>query len=110
MLKGLGNFANLQGIIRQAMDVKGKIEELKETLGNERIEAAAGGGMVSVVMTGKFEIDSIKIDPEIINKDDPEVLETLVTAAVNDAVRKTQEVVKSRIAELTGGIDVPGLT
>jgi len=110
VLKGLGNFANLQGIIRQAMDVKGKIEELKETLGNERIEAAAGGGMVSVVMTGKFEIDSIKIDPEIINKDDPEVLETLVTAAVNDAVRKTQEVVKSRIAELTGGIDVPGLT
>ena len=110
MLKGLGNLGNLQGLIRQAMDVKGKIEELKESLGNERIEAASGGGMVTVVMTGKFEIDSIKIDPEIINKDDPEVLETLVTAAVNDAVRKTQELVKSKMTEMTGGIDVPGLT
>lgn len=110
MLKGLGNLGNLQGLIKQAMAVKGKIEELKDSLGNERIEAAAGGGMVTVVMTGKFEIDSIKIDPEIIDKDDPEVLETLVTAAVNDAVRKTQELVKSKMTELTGGVDVPGLT
>jgi len=110
VLKGLGNLGNLQGLIKQAMDVKGKIEELKDALGDERIEAAAGGGMVTVVMTGKFEIASIKIDPEIINKDDPEVLETLVAAAVNEAVRKTQELVKSKMTELTGGVDVPGLT
>ena len=110
MLKGLGNLGNLQGILKQALDVKNKIEELKDRLADERIEADTGGGMVRVVMTGKFEIVSIKIDPEIINKEDPEMLETLVRAAVNEAVRKTQEVVKSKMTELTGGVEVPGLT
>jgi hypothetical protein len=110
VLKGLGNLGNLQGILKQALDVKNKIEELKDRLADERIEADTGGGMVRVVMTGKFEIVSIKIDPEIINKEDPEMLETLVRAAVNEAVRKTQELVKSKMTELTGGVEVPGLT
>ena len=106
VLKGLGN---LQGILRQAMDVKSRLESMKDTLGNERVEAAAGGGMVKVVMTGKFEVESLKIDPEIINKDDPEVLETLIVAALNEAVRKTQDLVKEKMTELTGGLDLPGL-
>jgi len=110
VLKGLGNLGNLQGILKQALDVKNKIEELKDRLADERIEADTGGGMVRVVMTGKFEIVSIKIDPEIINKEDPEMLETLVRAAVNEAVRKTHELVKSKLTELTGGVEVPGLT
>ena len=107
MLKGLGN---LQGILRQALDVKNKIEELKDKLAAERVEAFSGGGMVKVVMTGKFEIESLKIDPEIINKDEPQVLETLVCAAINEAVRRTQELVKNKMAELTGGLDVPGIS
>ncbi len=105
--KGMGN---ISGLLKQAMDVKGKIEELKESLANETIEASAGGGMVNVVMTGKFEIVSLQIDPDVIDKDDPEMLETLVRAAVNEAVRKTQELVKSRMTEITGGIDIPGIT
>ncbi len=107
MLKGLGN---LQGILRQALDVKNKIDALKDVLANERVEASSGGGMVKVVMTGKFEIESLKIDPEIINKDEPEMLETLVSAAINEAVRRTQDLVKTKMAELTGGMDIPGLT
>ena len=107
MLKGLGN---LQGILRQALDVKNKLDELKDVLANERVEASSGGGMVKVVMTGKFEIESLKIDPEIINKDEPEMLETLVSAAINEAVRRTQDLVKTKMAELTGGMDIPGLT
>ena len=107
MLKGLGN---LQGILRQALDVKNKIDALKDVLANERVEASSGGGMVKVVMTGKFEIESLKIDPEIINKDEPEMLETLVSAAINEAVRRTQDLVKAKMAELTGGMDIPGLT
>ena len=110
MLKGLGNLANLQGILKQAMEVKGKMDELKEQLGDEQVEASTGGGMVTVVMTGKFEVVSLKIDPEIIDKDDPEMMETLVRAAVNEAIRNVQEVVKAKMKELTGGIDVPGLT
>lgn len=110
MFKGLGNLGNLQGVIKQAMEVKGKIEELKDSLGEERIEAASGGGMVAVVMSGKFELISIKIDPEVITKDDPEMLETLILAAINEGVRKAQELVKSKMTELTGGVNIPGLT
>jgi len=110
VLRGLGNLGNLQGILKQALDVKNRIEELKDSLGNERIEATSGGGMVCVVMTGKFELASIKIDPEIISKDDPEMMETLIRAAVNEGVRKTQELVKTKMTEMTGGMDLPGLT
>jgi DNA-binding YbaB/EbfC family protein len=92
------------------MDVKGKIEQLKEQLQDERVETSAGGGMVNVVMTGRFEVESIKIDPEIINREDPEVLETMVKAAVNDATRRVQEMVKAKMKELTGGIDIPGIS
>jgi len=109
VLKGLRDRGNLQGILKQAMDVKGKIEELKEKLADEQIEAAAGGGMVKVVMTGKFELISLKIDPEVVNRDDVEMLETLVRAAVNDAVRKVQELVKGKMRDLTGGMDIPGI-
>jgi hypothetical protein len=84
---------------------------MKETLGDERIEASAGGGMVSVTMNGKFEVVAVKIDPEVINKDDAEMLETLVRAAANDAVRKVQELVKAKMTELApGGLEIPGLT
>ncbi len=110
MLKGLGNLGNLGGMLKQAMEVKEKVEKIKETLGDERIEAAAGGGMVSVVLNGRFELESIKIDPEIIDKEDPEMLETLIRAAINDGVRRAQELVKEKMTEVTGGINLPGLT
>lgn len=109
MFKGLGNLGNLSGILKQALDIKSKIEGMQESLANERIEASSGGGMVTVVMNGKFEIESLKIEPEIINRDDPGMLETLILAAVNEGVRKTQELVRARMAEATGGLDLPGL-
>ncbi len=107
MFEGIGN---ISGLLKQAMNVKGKIEELKESLGNESIDASAGGGMVTVVMNGRFEVLSLQIDPEVIDKDDPEMLETLVRAAINEATRKTQDLVKERMTEITGGIEIPGLT
>ncbi len=105
--KGLGD---LGGMMKHALTLKTSLDELKETLGNERIEASSGGGMVTVVMTGKQEIISLKIDPEIIDSEDAEMLETLVQAAVNEAIRKVQEFVKTRMTDLTGGIDIPGIT
>jgi len=105
--KGLGD---LSGMLKQAMQAKQRIEELRESLGNERVEAGAGGGMVNVLMNGKFEVLEIKIDPEVITPDDPEMLETLITAAINEAVRKTQDLVRSKMTELTGGFDIPGIT
>lgn len=100
----------MAGMMKQAMQMKAKMEELKETLGDETVEASAGGGMVTIVMNGKFEVMSVQIDPEVIDKDDPETLETLVQAAINDGVQRAQEMIKARMTELTGGIDIPGLT
>lgn len=110
MFKGLGQLGNLHNMLQQARQMKEQIEVLKEKLGDERVEATAGGGMVTVTMNGKFEVVAVKIDPEVINKDDAEMLETLVRAATNDAVRKVQELVKAKMTELTGGLEIPGLT
>ena len=108
--KGLKNLGNLGSMMKSAMELKGKMEELKEALAEERIEAASGGGMVEVVVNGKMELLSLKIDPEIIDKEDPETLETLVRAAINEGVRKAHERVKEKMTELAGGVDIPGLT
>ena len=66
--------------------------------------------MVTVVLNGRLDVISVKIDPEIINPEEPEMLETLVAAAMNEANRKAQAMVKEKMTELTGGIDIPGLT
>ena len=102
--KGLGGLGNMGNLLKQAMDLRQNMEQLKEALANERVEASAGGGMVTVVINGKMEVQSIKIDPEIINRDDPEMLETLIAAAVNEGNRKAQDLVKEKMTELTGGI------
>ena len=110
MFGKLGNLGDMAGMLKTAMEMKGRIEEVKESLGNERVEAQAGGGMVTIVMNGRFEPVTISIDPEIINPDDREQLETLVLAAMNEATRRAQDVVKAKMTEITGGINIPGLT
>ena len=110
MLKGLGDLGKMGGVLKQAMEMKQNIEALKESLGNEQVEASAGGGMVSVVMSGKMEVLELKIDPEVVSKDDVEMLETLVRAAVNEAAEKTRQLVKDKMGEIAGGLDIPGLT
>lgn len=108
-LGGLGDIGKMGNILKQAMQVKNHIEELKEQLGEERIEASAGGGMVTVVMSGKLDIISIKLDPEIVDPNDTEMLETLIRAAVNEAAGKARQMVKEKMTEITGGLDIPGL-
>ena len=106
----MGNpFGNMAGMMKQAMQMKSKMEALKEELANEMVEASAGGGMVTIVMNGKLEVLSVSIDPEVIDKADPETLESLVQAAFNDGVQRTQQMIKAKMTELTGGIDIPGL-
>lgn len=110
VLKGLSDLGKMGGMLKQAMEMKGRMEELKEQLADERIEAESGGGMVRIVMNGKMELISIKIEPDIINADEAEVLETLVQAAINEGSRKAQEMVKAKMTEMAGGLDIPGLT
>lgn len=110
MLKGLGDLGKMGAMMKQAMEMKGKMEEIKEQLGDERIEASAGGGMVTVEISGKLEVLSVKIDPEVINKDEPEILETLIQAGINEAILKSQTMMKEKMSELTQGMNIPGLT
>lgn len=110
MLKGLGNLGDMGGMLKKAMELKQNMEALKEQLGQEQVEATVGGGMVTVVVSGKMELLSIRIDPEIIDREDPETLETMVQAAVNEGIRKSQQMVKEKMQELTGGMNIPGIT
>ena len=85
-------------------------ERMQQEIAALAIEATAGGGMVKVVMNGEKHLQSLTIDPEAVNKDDVEMLQDLITAAVNEAARKVDEAVKEKVGGLTGGLKIPGLT
>ncbi len=102
---------NMQQIMRQAQKMQKKMEELQEQAANEVVEVTSGGGMVKVKMNGKQELLSIELEKEIINPEDPEMLQDLIAAAVNEAVKKTQALMQERMSELTGGmgLNLPGM-
>lgn len=103
MAKGLGD------MMKQMQAVQAKMEKMQEKLAEERIEATSGGGMVKVVANGKQEILEIKIDPEVVNSDDVEMLEELILAAVNQAKEKAGELQMDGLSGLTGGLKIPGM-
>lgn len=97
-------------------DIMGKVQELqqnmkemKEQLAKEIIESSSGGGMVTIKMNGKFEVVELKIDKNAVDVEDLEMLEDLVKAAVNSAVTKAAEIAKEKMAQATGGLNVPGI-
>ena len=102
-MKGFGN------IMKEAEKLQRQMAAMQEEIGKREVEATAGGGMVTVKANGKQEILSIKIDPEVIVKDDAQMLEDLVLAAVNEALRKSRELVQQELGKLTGGLKIPGL-
>ncbi len=97
-------------MMRQAQQLQKRMEELQTELESATVEATAGGGVVSVVVTGKMTIESITIDPEVVSADDVDILEDLVTAAVNEGLARAQDMANSKMSELTGGLNIPGLT
>ena len=103
MTKGLGN------ILKQAQEMNSKISRLQEEMAGKTVEASSGGGMVNIVMNGKQEVLSIRIDPEVVNREDMEMLQDLMVAAVNEAIRKSQEMMNEEMKRITGGLSIPGL-
>ncbi|UCB51384.1 MAG: YbaB/EbfC family nucleoid-associated protein [Deltaproteobacteria bacterium] len=100
-------------LLKQAQQFQTKIAKLQEELEDRTVEASAGGGMVTVVVSGRQEIVSIRIEPEVINSDDQEMLQDLILAAVNDALGKAKEMVNEEMGKLTRGLNlpnIPGLT
>jgi DNA-binding YbaB/EbfC family protein len=95
--------------MKQAKKMQEKIGQLQQELEKKTIEAQAGGGMVRVVVNGKFEIISLKIEKEVVNPEDVEMLQDLIVAAVNEGVRKAQEMTSQEMAKITGGLSIPGM-
>jgi DNA-binding YbaB/EbfC family protein len=96
-------------MMREAQKLQQQMEAMQASLGEKKVDATAGGGMVTVVANGKQELVSIKIDKEVINPDDQQMLEDLVIAACNEALRKSREMVQAEMGKLTAGLKIPGL-
>ena len=97
---------NIQQMMKQAQQMQ---DRLQKQMAEMKVEATAGGGMVTVVMNGAKQIQSLKIDPEAVSKDDVEMLQDLIVAAVNDAHRKADEELQKSMGGLMGGLKIPGL-
>ncbi len=103
-MKGFGN------MLKEAQKLQAQLEALREEVAKRKVEATAGGGMVTVEANGSQEIVSIKIDREVINPEDAQMLEDLVLAACNEALRKSREMLQAEMGKITGGLKIPGLT
>ena len=96
---------NIQQMMKQAQQMQ---DRLQKQMNDLRVEATAGGGMVTVVMNGAKQIQSLKIDPEAVSKDDVEMLQDLILAAINDAQRKADEELNKSMGGMMGGMKIPG--
>lgn len=100
---------NMQQIMRQAQKMQKKMEEAQEEVANQIVEASAGGGMVSVKVNGKQELLEISIEKDVVNPDDVEMLQDLIVAAVNEGMKKAQQVMQDKLQGITGGLNIPGM-
>lgn len=99
-------FGNPQKLMKQVQQMQERMQQEIQAL---RVEASSGGGVVKVVMTGEKLVLTLSIDPEVVNRDDVEMLQDLVLAAVNDAAHKVDEAIKEKVGGLAGGLKLPGM-
>ncbi len=102
-MKGMGD------IMKQAQQMQKKMLQVQEELAHRTVEATVGGGMVTVTVNGKNEVLQVKVEPQVVDPDDVEMLEDLIVAGVNEALRKAQEMASDEMGKLTGGLKIPGL-
>jgi DNA-binding YbaB/EbfC family protein len=100
----------LKNMMRQAQNMQKKIAEVQERIGEEEFEASTGGGVVTVTVNGNQEMLDISIDPEVMDPDDVEMLEEMVVGATNQALEKAAEKMNQEVEDITGGMNIPGLT
>jgi len=103
MYKGMGN------ILKQAKAMQERMADIQKELANKTVEFSSGGGMVHVTVNGKQEVISIKIEPSVINPHDAEMLQDLIAAAVNGAIKRSQEIMTEEMGKVTAGLNIPGL-
>ncbi|MCF6180340.1 MAG: YbaB/EbfC family nucleoid-associated protein [Geopsychrobacter sp.] len=103
MAKGIGN------IMKQAQQMQQRIARVQQELEQREVEAAAGGGMVTAVVSGKMQLISLNIEKDVVDPEDVEMLQDLISAAVNEALKKSQEMMQQEMGKVTGGMNLPGL-
>lgn len=103
MSKGLGN------IMKQAQMMQQKMARMQQELESREVEASAGGGMVTAIVNGKQRLVSLKIEKSVVDPEDVEMLQDLIAAAVNEAVKKSQDMMQEEMSKITGGFNIPGL-
>jgi nucleoid-associated protein EbfC len=109
MMEDLMSNKMIADMMRQAQKLQAEMQKKQEEAKNMTVEASAGGGMVTVVASGASEIVSIKIEKDVVNPDDVEMLQDLILAASNEALRRAQQAVSEEMSKLTAGLNIPGL-
>ncbi|KXH86709.1 YbaB/EbfC family nucleoid-associated protein [Sporosarcina sp. HYO08] len=105
-MRGMGN---MQGMMKQMQKMQKKMAQAQEELGEKRLEGAAGGGMVKVVVSGHKEVLEVTIDPDVVDPEDVEMLQDLVVIATNEAMAKAEELTNSTMGQFTKGLNLPGM-
>jgi nucleoid-associated protein EbfC len=100
---------NIQNLLKQAQKIQSQVTQMQAELGQRRIEASAGGGMVTAIVNGRQEIVAVRIDPQVVDPNDVEMLEDLIVAAVSEALGRASEMAAEEMKKLTGGLSLPGL-
>jgi DNA-binding YbaB/EbfC family protein len=95
--------------MKQAQKLQEKMAKVQEELAAKTVEATSGGGMVTAIVNGKFELVAIRIEKDVVNPEDVDMLQDLIVAAVNEGVRKAQELASAEMAKVTGGMKIPGM-
>lgn len=106
---GMPKMGNMNNMLRQAQKLQEEMTKMQSELEEKTVEASAGGGAVTVTVSGKKQLVSVKISPDAVDPDDIETLEDLVMAAANEALRKAEEMMVNAMGKITGGMNIPGL-
>jgi len=99
----------MKKMMKQAQQMQAKMQKMQEDLAEKTIEATSGGGVVKAVVNGQKDLVDLEIDPEAMDPEDAEMLEDLIVAAINEAMRKVQEMIEDEMGDITGGMNLPGM-
>lgn len=100
---------NIGNLMKQAQKMQAEMAKVQEELAGETVESSSGGGTVKVTVSGDLEVKAVKIDPDAVDPSDVEMLEDLVIAATNEAIRAAQDLAANKVSRVTGGMSIPGL-
>ena len=110
MFHGLGgNMGNMQGMMKKVQKMQADMAKLQEELKTRTVETTVGGGALTIVVNGKKEVESIKIKPEVLDPEDVEMLQDMIVSAVNEGMRKIDEMTEREMGKITGGLKLPGM-